>query len=81
MLTPAATTAQCELGEAKDPLRDRLQCLRCGHEFKAEEPTLGLDSEEGWRPLFQKAGTCLALALPVRGTSILSDTVALREGI
>ncbi|XP_034511141.1 serine/threonine-protein kinase 11-interacting protein isoform X2 [Ailuropoda melanoleuca] len=55
VLTPAATTAQCELGEAKDPLRDRLQCLRCGHEFKAEEPTLGLDSEEGWRPLFQKA--------------------------
>uniref|UniRef100_A0A452QQF1 Serine/threonine-protein kinase 11-interacting protein n=1 Tax=Ursus americanus TaxID=9643 RepID=A0A452QQF1_URSAM len=54
VLTPAATTAQCELGEAKDPLRDRLQCLRCGHEFKAEEPRLGLDSEEGWRPLFQK---------------------------
>lgn len=81
MLTPAATTAQCELGEAKDPLRDRLQCLRCGHEFKAEEPRLGLDSEEGWRPLFQKTGTCLALDLPVCGTPTLSDAMALREGI
>ncbi|XP_025746794.1 serine/threonine-protein kinase 11-interacting protein isoform X2 [Callorhinus ursinus] len=54
VLTPAATTAQHELGEARDPLWGRLQCLRCGHEFKPEEPRLGLDSEEGWRPLFQK---------------------------
>nr|XP_035938801.1 serine/threonine-protein kinase 11-interacting protein isoform X1 [Halichoerus grypus] len=54
VLTPAATTAQHELGEARDLLRGRLQCLRCGHEFKPEEPRLGLDGEEGWRPLFQK---------------------------
>nr|XP_012418685.1 PREDICTED: serine/threonine-protein kinase 11-interacting protein [Odobenus rosmarus divergens] len=54
VLTPAATTAQHELGEARDPLRGRLQCLRCGHEFRPEEPRLGLDGEEGWRPLFQK---------------------------
>ncbi|XP_025297366.3 serine/threonine-protein kinase 11-interacting protein isoform X1 [Canis lupus dingo] len=54
VLTPAATTAQRQLGEARDPLRGRLQCLRCGQEFKPEEPRLGLDSEEGWRPLFQE---------------------------
>ncbi|KAF3824106.1 hypothetical protein GH733_008391 [Mirounga leonina] len=54
VLTPAATTAQHELGEARDLLRGRLQCLRCGHEFKPEEPRVGLDGEEGWRPLFQK---------------------------
>ncbi|XP_025785914.1 serine/threonine-protein kinase 11-interacting protein [Puma concolor] len=54
VLTQAATTAQCQLGEARDPLRGRLQCLRCGHEFKPEEPRLGLDGEEGWRPLFQE---------------------------
>ncbi|XP_011283962.2 serine/threonine-protein kinase 11-interacting protein isoform X1 [Felis catus] len=54
VLTQAATTAQCQLGEARDPPRGRLQCLRCGHEFKPEEPRLGLDSEEGWRPLFQE---------------------------
>ncbi|XP_077604769.1 serine/threonine-protein kinase 11-interacting protein isoform X1 [Crocuta crocuta] len=54
VLTQAATAAQCQLGEAREPLRGRLQCLRCGHEFKPEEPRLGLDSEEGWRPLFQE---------------------------
>ncbi|XP_047578308.1 serine/threonine-protein kinase 11-interacting protein [Lutra lutra] len=53
VLTPAATAAQRELGEVRDLLGGRLQCLRCGHEFKPEEPRL-LDSEEGWRPLFQK---------------------------
>lgn len=55
-MTPAATRAQRQLGEARDPLAGRLQCLRCGHEFKPEAPRLGLDSEEGWKPLFQKAG-------------------------
>nr|XP_014711537.2 serine/threonine-protein kinase 11-interacting protein isoform X1 [Equus asinus]XP_014711538.2 serine/threonine-protein kinase 11-interacting protein isoform X1 [Equus asinus] len=55
VLTPAATRAQRQLGEARDPLVGRLQCLRCGHEFKPEAPRLGLDSEEGWKPLFQKA--------------------------
>ncbi|XP_029789574.1 serine/threonine-protein kinase 11-interacting protein isoform X2 [Suricata suricatta] len=54
VLTQAATTAQCQLRDSRDPLWGRLQCLRCGHEFKPEEPRLGLDSEEGWRPLFQE---------------------------
>ncbi|XP_057602583.1 serine/threonine-protein kinase 11-interacting protein isoform X2 [Hippopotamus amphibius kiboko] len=53
VLTPAATT-QHQLGEVRDPPENRRQCLRCGREFKPEEPRLGLDSEEGWRPLFQK---------------------------
>ncbi|XP_008057087.1 serine/threonine-protein kinase 11-interacting protein [Carlito syrichta] len=54
VLTPVITTAQRQLGEARDVLGGRFQCLRCGYEFKPEEPRLGLDSEEGWRPLFQK---------------------------
>ncbi|KAK2509222.1 hypothetical protein MC885_021190 [Smutsia gigantea] len=54
VLTPAATTAQRQLGEVRDLLGGRLQCLRCGHELKPEEPRLGLDSEEGWKPLFRK---------------------------
>ncbi|XP_043765840.1 serine/threonine-protein kinase 11-interacting protein isoform X5 [Cervus elaphus] len=53
VLTPAATS-QHQLEEAGGPPGDRLQCLRCGREFKPEEPRLGLDNEEGWRPLFQK---------------------------
>lgn len=53
VLTPAATS-QHQLEEAGGPPGDRLQCLRCGREFKPEEPRLGLDDEEGWRPLFQK---------------------------
>nr|XP_019597419.1 PREDICTED: serine/threonine-protein kinase 11-interacting protein isoform X1 [Rhinolophus sinicus] len=53
VLTPAITAARCQLGEARDLLGDRLQCLRCGHEFKPVETRLGLDSAEGWRPLFQ----------------------------
>ncbi|KAM9736235.1 serine/threonine-protein kinase 11-interacting protein isoform 2-T2 [Dama dama] len=53
VLTPAATS-QHQLEEAGGPPGDRLQCLRCGREFKPEEPRLGLDGEEGWRPLFQK---------------------------
>nr|XP_006207274.1 serine/threonine-protein kinase 11-interacting protein isoform X1 [Vicugna pacos] len=54
VLTPAATSAQQQLGGTRDPPEGRLQCLRCGREFKAEEPRQGLNSEEGWRPLFQK---------------------------
>ncbi|XP_059962788.1 serine/threonine-protein kinase 11-interacting protein isoform X5 [Mesoplodon densirostris] len=54
VLTPAATLGKHQLGEARDPPGSRLQCLRCGHEFKPEEPRSRLDGEEGWRPLFQK---------------------------
>lgn len=54
MLTPVTNVAREQVGEARDLLLGRFQCLRCGHEFKPEEPGLGLDSEEGWRPLFQK---------------------------
>ncbi|XP_077011366.1 serine/threonine-protein kinase 11-interacting protein isoform X2 [Tamandua tetradactyla] len=54
VLTPAIATAQRQLGEVGVLLGSRLQCLRCGHEFKPEEPRLGLDSEDSWRPLFQK---------------------------
>lgn len=53
VLTPAATS-QHQLEEVGALPGDRLQCLRCGREFKPEEPRLGLDSEEGWRPLFRK---------------------------
>lgn len=63
MLTPAITAARHQLGEARDLLGDRLQCLRCGHEFKPVETRLGLDSAEGWRPLFQNTGTSPAPAL------------------
>ncbi|XP_033715561.1 serine/threonine-protein kinase 11-interacting protein isoform X2 [Tursiops truncatus] len=54
VLTPAATLGKHQLGEVRDPPGGRLQCLRCGHEFKPEEPRSGLDGEEGWRPLFRK---------------------------
>ncbi|XP_007964619.3 serine/threonine-protein kinase 11-interacting protein isoform X3 [Chlorocebus sabaeus] len=54
VLTPVTNVAREQVGEARDLLLGRFQCLRCGHEFKPEEPGLGLDSEEGWRPLFQK---------------------------
>ncbi|XP_070278326.1 serine/threonine-protein kinase 11-interacting protein isoform X2 [Myotis yumanensis] len=53
VLTPAATKVQRQLGEARDQLEDRLQCLRCGHDFKPGDTRLELDSVEGWRPLFQ----------------------------
>lgn len=53
VLTPAATKAQNQLGETRDQLAGRLQCLRCGHDFKPGETRLGLDSVEGWRPLCQ----------------------------
>ncbi|XP_040084171.1 serine/threonine-protein kinase 11-interacting protein isoform X2 [Oryx dammah] len=49
-----AATSQHQLEEVGALPGDRLQCLRCGREFKSEEPRLGLDSEEGWRPLFRK---------------------------
>ncbi|XP_010358630.1 serine/threonine-protein kinase 11-interacting protein isoform X1 [Rhinopithecus roxellana] len=54
VLTPVTNVAREQLGEARDLLLGRFQCLRCGHEFKPEDPRLGLDSEEDWRPLFQK---------------------------
>ncbi|XP_037380023.1 serine/threonine-protein kinase 11-interacting protein [Talpa occidentalis] len=54
VLTPAAITAQHQLGGAGDPLGGRLQCLRCGHEFQPEVPRGGADSEGGRRSLFQK---------------------------
>ncbi|KAB0399299.1 hypothetical protein E2I00_003117, partial [Balaenoptera physalus] len=43
VLSPAATLGKHQLGEARDPPGGRLQCLRCGHEFKPEEPRSGLD--------------------------------------
>ncbi|XP_042535236.1 serine/threonine-protein kinase 11-interacting protein [Dipodomys spectabilis] len=51
VLTPFTTVAQQQLGQARELLGGRFQCLRCGCEFK---PKVELDSEEGWRPLFQK---------------------------
>ncbi|XP_062961469.1 serine/threonine-protein kinase 11-interacting protein [Cynocephalus volans] len=53
VLTPVTATARRQLGEARDPQGARFQCLRCGREFKSEDPRWGLDSEEAWRPLFQ----------------------------
>lgn len=63
MLTPAATKVQHQLGEARDQLGGRLQCLRCGHDFKPGDTSLELDSVEGWRPLFQNTGISPALDL------------------
>lgn len=62
MLTPAAIKVQQQLGEARDQLEGRLQCLRCGHDFKPGDTRLELDSV-GWRPLFQNTGTSPALDL------------------
>ncbi|XP_066136965.1 serine/threonine-protein kinase 11-interacting protein isoform X1 [Saccopteryx bilineata] len=53
VLTPAATKAQCQPGEAGDEQAGRLQCLRCGHDFKPGETRRRLDGAEGWTPLFQ----------------------------
>ncbi|KAM5325987.1 serine/threonine-protein kinase 11-interacting protein isoform 1-T1 [Glossophaga mutica] len=53
VLTPAATKAQHQCGEVRDQPGGRLQCLRCGHDFKPGETRSGLDSVEGGRPLFQ----------------------------
>ncbi|KAM6178598.1 serine/threonine-protein kinase 11-interacting protein [Rhynchocyon petersi] len=58
VLTPA-TVATCPLGNSKETLGDRLQCLRCGHEFKPEAPRLGLDGEDGWRPLLRKTDSAV----------------------
>ncbi|XP_036885104.1 serine/threonine-protein kinase 11-interacting protein isoform X2 [Sturnira hondurensis] len=46
VLTPAVTKAQHQCGEVRDQLGGRLQCLRCGHDFKPGEARLGLDSVE-----------------------------------
>ncbi|XP_008824021.1 serine/threonine-protein kinase 11-interacting protein isoform X2 [Nannospalax galili] len=54
VLTPFTTVEQQQLGKARNPQEPRFQCLRCSCEFKPEESMLGLDSEEGWKPLFQK---------------------------
>nr|XP_020030433.1 serine/threonine-protein kinase 11-interacting protein isoform X1 [Castor canadensis] len=53
VLTPFTTVEQWHLGQARELLGGRFQCLRCGCEFKPEEPRLGLDSEKGKMPLFQ----------------------------
>ncbi|XP_005070512.1 serine/threonine-protein kinase 11-interacting protein isoform X2 [Mesocricetus auratus] len=53
VLTPFTSVREQQPGEAKDPWGARCQCLRCSCEFKPEEPRLGLESEEGWKPLFQ----------------------------
>lgn len=76
MLTPAATS-QHQLEEVGALPGHRLQCLRCGREFKPEEPRLGLDSEEGWRPLFRKTGTIPALDLSVHAPPAASGKMAL----
>lgn len=66
MLTPFTTVKEQQPGEANDPQGSRFQCLRCSWEFKPEEPRLGQDSEEGWKPLFHSTGTCYALDLSAR---------------
>lgn len=61
MLTPVVTSARCRLGEENGSPRGHLQCLRCGHEFKAEEPGS-----------FQKAGKfqpCSRPPSPLQGCS------------
>ncbi|XP_004479530.1 serine/threonine-protein kinase 11-interacting protein [Dasypus novemcinctus] len=54
VLTPATVLAQRQLEDTGDPLGVRLQCLRCGHEFKPKEPRLGLGGEDSRRPLIQR---------------------------
>lgn len=81
MLTPAASRAQRQLGEASDQLGGRLQCLRCGHDFKPGEARLGLDGVEGWRPLFQSTGAGPALDLLAHAPPAISGKTALREGV
>ncbi|KAK7818878.1 hypothetical protein U0070_001081 [Myodes glareolus] len=53
VLTPFTSVKEQQPGEARDPRRGRFQCLRCSFEFKPDEPSLGLESGEGWKPLFQ----------------------------
>lgn len=81
MLTPAVTEAQHQLEEARDPLGDRLQCLRCGHEFKPGDSRLRLDSKESWRPLFQNTGASPALDLLACVLPAISGKMASREGV
>lgn len=64
MLSPFTNSKEQQPGEAKDPRGARFQCLRCSCEFKPEEPRLGLENEEGWKPLFQNPGTSCAFDLP-----------------
>lgn len=63
MLTPFTTVKEQRSEGSKDPQGTRFQCLRCSCEFKPEEPSLGLESEEAgsWKPLFQNTGTSCAL--------------------
>lgn len=53
VLTPFTSVKEQQPGEAKDPQGPRFQCLRCRCEFKPEEPRLELESDKGWKPLFQ----------------------------
>ncbi|XP_034354905.1 serine/threonine-protein kinase 11-interacting protein isoform X2 [Arvicanthis niloticus] len=53
VLTPFTSVKEQQPGEAKDPKGARFQCLRCSCEFKPEESRLQLESDEGWKPLFQ----------------------------
>nr|XP_038939302.1 serine/threonine-protein kinase 11-interacting protein isoform X6 [Rattus norvegicus] len=53
VLTPFTSVKDQQPGEAKDPQGPRFQCLRCSCEFKPQEPRLGLESDDGWKPLFQ----------------------------
>lgn len=64
MLTPFTSVKEQQPGEAKDPQGARFQCLRCSCEFKPEESRLRLESDEGWKPLFQNSGTSCDLGLP-----------------
>lgn len=53
VLTPFTSVKEQQPGANKDPQGARFQCLRCSCEFKPEESRLGLESDEGWKPLFQ----------------------------
>lgn len=71
VLTPFTSAKEQQPGENKDPQGARFQCLRCSCEFKPEESRLALESDEGWKPLFQNTGISLGLpghlALPPQG--------------
>ncbi|XP_028616536.1 serine/threonine-protein kinase 11-interacting protein isoform X2 [Grammomys surdaster] len=71
VLTPFTSVKEQQPGEAKDPQGARFQCLRCSCEFKPEEPRLQLESDEGWKPLFQNTES------PVVCPSCGSDHVVL----
>lgn len=57
VLSPFTAVAQQQLGEAGSPPGGRFQCLRCGREFRPEEPRTRLGSEEAWSWSFQKTGS------------------------